>query len=251
MEYYYKLGSIICILLFIVFLFILIRNLKHISMFIKQKKLISIGILISMSIICFYNFTYEWPEIFYGGNFIYKMLNDLSLAYIGGAIFYIIESYIPGIEIKNKLNRNIKRNISYLLENMKEPIEYMANECLSEFDIENLLNSDCQYITDNFKTHDISRMVDDYGNHVIAIRLINSYIIKCDYYIDRLCNIIALDLDYELMNILEDIKDSTFHKIYLTMAEANTPKAIEEKKCNFLYEYYLLYKELKNYYNKI
>lgn len=249
MEYYYKLGTIICILLFITVVCVVVKYRLNILTFITQKLLISVGCLIALGIIGSYNYTSSWPEIFRGGEIVYKMFHDLSLAYIGGVIFYILESYIPEIEKRNKISICIKRNIGNVLENMIEPIDYMAKECLHDFDIEELRNSDCQYISDNFKTHEISKMVDEHGNHVIAIRYINEYIKICENYIDKLYNILISDLDYDLINILDEIKNSAFYKMYISMAEANTPKAIEEKKCNFIYEYYLLYKKLKQYHD--
>lgn len=251
MEYYYKLGIMMCILLLILSMVVISKYRLNIIAFINQKRLISIGVGISLVIIGTYNYTAKWPELFYGGNTVYKIIHDLSLAYLGGVVFYVLETYIPEIERKEKFDRCIKRNIFSILENMIEPIDYMAKECLGDFDINNLLNSDCQYISDNFNTHETSKMVDDYGNHVIAIRYINEYIKRCEYYIDKMYTIMIIDLDYDLINMLEEIKNSSFYNMYTSMAEANTPKAIEEKKCNYIYEYYLLYKELKMYYDSL
>lgn len=230
--------------------------MSMVKIFFKNHKNTTVIFIICMVVYLSYQITIDLPELISGIDIIYRLLSDLSLAYMGSFIFYIVITYIPEQKRQQKLEISIKRNIYMVLKNMRNSLNYMSSDWEYHRNEEKINNDnlDIKQFNDMFNdfcSHDYSPMVDGFGNHVINIRYINYFVNECNSYIDRLYNLMIMDIDYELIEIIDNIRDSLFHNIYSSMAEANTPKAIEEKDANYLYKYYLLYKELNSYFEKL
>lgn len=230
--------------------------MKRIINFVKEHIFTLIIFCVCLYIYLSYQNDLYKPKIITKTDFIYGLFSELSLAYMGSFIVYIVISYIPDLKRRNKLKISIKRNIHMILQNMKQPLNYMANDLEyrrdeNKIDVDTLDINEFRKIFNDFCCYELSPMVDDHGEHVINIRYINYFINESNVYIDRLYNLMIMDLDFELIEILDKIRSSIFHNRYLSMAEANTPRAVDKSEVDVLYEYYSLYKELKHYYDSL
>ncbi|MBU5227867.1 hypothetical protein KQI36_14630 [Clostridium senegalense] len=77
----------------------------------KNNKTINKFLLTSIIIAVSYILTSNIPEIFKGGENLYNLINNLSLAYIASYIFYAITIYYPNNKRKRKLHKYLFNNI--------------------------------------------------------------------------------------------------------------------------------------------
>ncbi|MEO2507270.1 hypothetical protein ABHA01_05690 [Clostridium paraputrificum] len=166
--------------------------------FIKKNKvyliLCTIAILINFS----YYITNDLKEIFIGADYIFRLSSDLSLAFLGSYLFYVINIYIPNERKAKKIKFIIKHPIKQIIDEM---------ETICNIDLEVKLNDAANILVEckNGKVID--------GNYYDLLRncieIINS---KCEeilkYYVlidDELLigihEIYNLDLSHLIMNM--------------------------------------------------
>lgn len=224
--------------------------MKSVLKFIKSNKVLTVGVIISFTIFLSYELTMDWPEIIPYGDFIFNLASQLSLAYMGSFIFYIMQVYIPEVRNKKILNSNIKRKLFLILNRMETLIKYLSNTYISKDDIAEITNEDCKVILENINILEEAPMVDSFGNHVTLLRYIKEYVYSSEKFINELYDTMILYLEPELIEILDNIKESVFNCMFRSMAESNTPEAIiQNGEENFIYQYCKLYLKLKKYHD--
>lgn len=224
--------------------------MKSVLKFIKSNKVLTVGCIISFTIFLSYELTMDRPEIIPYGDFIFNLASQLSLAYMGSFIFYIMQVYIPEVRNKKILNSNIKRKLFLILNRMETLIKYLSNTYISKDDIAEITNEDCKVILENINILEEAPMVDSFGNHVTLLRYIKEYVYSSEKFINELYDTMILYLEPELIEILDNIKESVFNCMFRSMAESNTPKSIKQNgEENFIYQYCKLYLKLKKYYD--
>jgi hypothetical protein len=244
---------------------------KYISLFTKENFNLSVLCLVALLIIILYKVTNTLPEAFNGGEFIFKLASDLSLAYLGSFIFYIVQIYIPHYNSRKNINKEIRKKIWTVESSMRIQIYTMAKKCLSNFDINNLRHDDLEKIINNFDFASKSQRtckhmnehklyLDSLGNKykTIYIKSEQNYKLNLDYMleyiaiinqeIEELFRYFDEYIEDEKRKLLFQIKDSSYH-VFLSLVkqedlihECNPFKLLHED--NIIEEYYKLYKNL-------
>lgn len=84
----------------------MIYILNKIKKFYVHNKALSLLGILSLIISILYIISIDWPEWYYGLGNVFELIYNLSLAYLGSLIFYIIQVYIP--DTKRKKGIRIK-----------------------------------------------------------------------------------------------------------------------------------------------
>ncbi|CEO04845.1 Uncharacterised protein [[Clostridium] sordellii] len=243
--------------------------MKAISNFIKSNKILFGGFIIAAFIFISYELTMDWPEKFPHADFIYNLFSQLSLAYMGSLIFYIMQVYIPEERNKKITSAILKRKLDFICECMVEPAMCIMNSVLKkELDLENL----DRYKFEGLYTEAILKQ----GSEMVFRN--NQEITHKDYAIENIQQInqcvndiysaLSMSLDIEIIDILENIKESTYNKIFIRVSGLEpgkhenckkingdittvimTPEDYDEgeKRKEAIMEYYDLYVALNNY----
>lgn len=166
----------------------------------SNKRLTQVSIA-SLIIYMSYQVTMDLPEIIPYGDLIYNFFSELSLAFMGGFIFYILQVYIPE---ENKKD-HIVESLSYHLKNL-----------ISELD----------------ELNAIQRNTSIFSKSPLINNINGNYIDYCDYFdyikykidmVNRSCDIIYKNfiyLDDDLIVIINKLYNSEYVKNFLAMYSA-------------------------------
>lgn len=243
--------------------------MKTILKFIRSNVHLIVGFIVALIIFVSYDLTMDWPEIIPNGDFYYNFLSQLSLAYMGSFIFYIIQVYIPAERSKKITNSILKIKLDYIMLRMIEPAMCIMNSVFKKnLDIESMDKHKFAelYAEDvmNQGTKIIFRDKLEITNKEYAIENIE----EINDYINDIYGAININLDIKIISILEKIKESKYNKIFIRESKLEPGSHKNFKKINgstttvimqeeeydigenrkkAIEEYYELYLELRNY----
>lgn len=248
MEYYYKLGMAVCIIIFLMFFKVAYKFNKQIKYFYKEEKMFSRGVVISLVVIALYNYTADWPEVFEYGNAVFTFLKDLSMAYLGGLVFYIIQAYIPRKRLDNKMKEHKIYYLCDILDTMNHLYVDIFSKYLKEsYNLSNEEKTHSQFIKIESEFKLTHKVLIDCGETEITYQ---EYILNCieknEKYIDKIYVRIGSYLDDEINVLLLEITNSSLH---------NSFKFVDPEIPNNIYwgqltRYYELYRKLHRYIEK-
>lgn len=231
---------------------------KEFKKFIKSNKLLTISAIISIIFITVYQYTKDLPEYIQHMGPIYDIMNNLTLAYVGSFIFYILQVYIPERKNNIKINSFIKNKIVTIEHNMIYPLLLVCKKEKINWDSEKIIYDD--YIEDNcFKlTAENTDLLDFSFEKDMLHNQNNTYLKIIFNYIEHLQNNInkmytyAPYLDIKLIEILNEIENSEYHDFFSLIKEHKNEilerfKGKLELSEERSKEYYNLYKKLKKY----
>lgn len=256
-------------LVMIIVMIICIRYIKSIWKFIKNNHGLALGFVIALVIFISYEITMDWPEIITNGDFYYNLFSQLSLAYMGSFIFYIMQVYIPEERNKKITNAILKRKLDFICECMVEPAMCIMNSVFKkELDLKNL----DRYKFEGLYTEAIlkqgSEMVFRNKQEITHKDYAIENIQQINQCVNDIYSALSMSLDIEIIDILENIKESTYNKIFIrvsglepgihenckkingdTTTVIMTPEDYDEgeKRKEAIMEYYDLYVALNNY----
>lgn len=202
---------------------------KEITLFLKENKLISFIALLSLLIYISYGITNNIPEIFYGADYIYNLIKDLCLAYLGSYIFYIIQVYLPFIKERKTVGKAIVNDLFSLKAHMLRSIYFSLDEEQRSLDLDNLTFKDIDKLNQKLIKNE-----EDLKQLKRAFKDINNSINKILS--------IKLNLDTYTVYTLYSIKESNFLKSLSRELSYNLVGIYSES----FYKYYNLYCELCN-----
>lgn len=191
-------------------------------------------------------------EPFWG--IVQTVILSICTSYIAAFIFYLIDVWMPSIIKKRKINDRLAVPLSRLLNSMKMPMSMVYKtygdenpkfECISK-ELNKSLVSKMDLIND-----DAPMMIwpekrpGNFGEYLIDhIKSANKYINKITY--------LPVDLEIDLIIILDNIESSGYHETMISVNNfnhfnKNSIRMEGNSIADSLYEYYLLFFELKNY----
>ncbi|EGT3903103.1 hypothetical protein ERM42_12190 [Clostridioides difficile] len=219
--------------------------IKEVKLFILSNKILTLAFCIATIIFVSYEVTKDLPEIIPYGDFIFNLLSQLSLSFMGCFVFYIMQIYIPENKNKKILKENLKSNLNYVLRTMLNPIWDVLRPYLDKID--DMLNLS----EEEFKSIEIRINLSEkiylkplsskkeISNHEYII----IYIKEVENKINKINMRFGVYLDVELTKLLDDIENSSYHR--------NFPKIDSGYPSNiympFFREYIDLCKKLKTY----
>lgn len=209
-------------LVMIIVMIICIKYIKSIWKFIKNNHGLTLGFVIALVIFISYEITMDWPEIITNGDFYYNLFSQLSLAYMGSFIFYIIQVYIPKERDKKAVNKTLIERLIFISELMIDPTQQICNDCLGEgFRVENLTVEQWEEIA---KTINFNRKVSMTWTDLENISCLESILTNIklvDKKIDKIYISLGIYLDIEIVRLLEAITNSSYHLCFPIFSEDN------------------------------
>lgn len=241
--------------------------------FIKRNLILSLLFLIALTTIILYKLTNNIPEMFVSADFFFKLGSDLSLAYLGSFIFFIVQVYIPEYRRRESVKGEIINKLRLIEGQMHFQIYLMARGGISKYniDITNMSHDDFARIVEDFDftsesfflSNDIieqklyldskgaeykSIYLESKSKHKLHIDVMAKDIEVIKKEIHELFTYFDPYIDDKLRTVLFKILDSDY-QILIQVAKderkikiGNTAKVIEDE--DVIEEYYELYKEL-------
>lgn len=220
---------------------------NKIKEFIKNNKILFLGLILCLGIVISYEVTKNMQEWFQGADFIYYLFVQIAFAYIGSFVFFIIQVYIPETKTKSRIKSCIKRPVGRIIYNMECPIEHFKNQIFDENEkIDNMKEDDFIAICDSINPFEEAPMIFLNGNKGTNRDYIYEHILKVEDNFNQISNYIAF-IDSELIAIIDGIINSRYHerfKSYCRIGGKNENLDFMAKNMN---DYYDKLRELKRY----
>lgn len=263
--------------------------IKEMKLFILSNKILTLAFCIATIIFVSYEVTKDLPEIIPYGDFIFNLLSQLSLSFMGCFVFYIMQVYIPDRKKKINIAKQIRQKLRRITDIMLKSIEELCKLYLDKFDIQRLTQEDFNVLGNEINFMDKLKeespfRIKKYESEITY----GDYILKNKYEIESLIDKINIYygnyLEENLVKLLDDITNSPYHTLFLSLKEIEerlnkkldisfqeskkTMNALEKKlekknpkqraltKLNedlspFIKEYYEMYFSILNYINKV
>lgn len=194
---------------------------KEINIFLKENKLISFIALLSLLIYISYGVTDNLHEIFHGADYIYTLIKDLCLAYLGSYIFYIIQVYLPFIKERKTVSKAILNDLFFLKAHIKRSIYFSLDENQRALDLEDLTFEDFKNLNQKIIKNDkdlkqLNRALEDINdiiNKILSIKLnLDTYTVYTLYSIkeSRFLERLSRELPYNIVSLYSE----DFYKYY-------------------------------------
>lgn len=189
------------------------KIISEISEFISTNKILFWLLIVSIFIFTSYNLTMDEPELFPGAEFIYNLCSQLSLAYVGSFIFYIVQVYIP----EKKRRKRMKENLYYYLYEILDLMGHIyCDICTSYSEPYNMLNiqiteSQFEKLKKKFKLRDKVFCGFKFGE-ISYYEYISNIIEDVEKNIEKMHIAFGYDLDDEIKELLLDITNSSLHR---------------------------------------
>ena len=221
---------------------------KNILIFIKRNTLISAFFIISIVIITSYYLTLDSPELFRGAEQWFNLLFQLSVGYIINFMFYITQVYAPNNKRDSIARRNVSMRLKQIIKNMRNSLSSLAEIYLdghtgTDYTAEELSSLLQLRFSDKVKVLNANRTTRENMVYFSVREWLGECIRKTEDEIDKLYKYYPTDISVELMKVLEDILNSTYHSMMKTLLVV--PNDVDFSQCNnnFFAEYYncLLY----------
>lgn len=260
-----------------------LKNLiKEVIMFRERNKVLFYLLIISIFIYFSYYFSRDLDEWFTGAEFLYKLGNDLSLAYMGSFIFYVVQVYIPETRKNNVIKKSIQQRLNKILVELIDPIKYTNKYFLNEDSNDEIFSDEkINKISQNIELFRRSGKFNGRGETLSTLEYMYINNMKIKQEVECIYKALGIYLEVELINILNEIdnvdeynfiqrtkefyiifennKVNNKHNINLDDMYIN-PSKYDSYSTKGLYEYSIsqmfkkqcrLYEELKSYYLKM
>lgn len=218
---------------------------KNILIFIKRNTLISAFFIISIVIITSYYLTLDLPELFRGAEQWFNLLFQLSVGYIINFMFYITQVYVPNNKRDSIARRNVSMRLKQIIKNMRNSLSSLAEIYLdghtgTDYTAEELSSLLQLRFSDKVKVLNANRTTRENMVYFSVREWLGECIRKTEDEIDKLYKYYPTDISVELMKVLEDILNSTYHSMMKTLLVV--PNDVDFSQCNnnFFAEYYKL-----------
>ena len=223
---------------------------KNILIFIKRNTLISAFFIISIVIITSYYLTLDLPELFRGAEQWFNLLFQLSVGYIINFMFYITQVYVPNNKRDSIARRNVSMRLKQIIKNMRNSLSSLAEIYLdghtgTDYTAEELSSLLQLRFSDKVKVLNANRTTRENMVYFSVREWLGECIRKTEDEIDKLYKYYPTDISVELMKVLEDILNSTYHSMMKTLLVV--PNDVDFRQCNnnFFAVYYKLICELE------
>ena len=195
---------------------------KNILIFIKRNTLISAFFIISIVIITSYYLTLDLPELFRGAEQWFNLLFQLSVGYIINFMFYITQVYVPNNKRDSIARRNVSMRLKQIIKNMRNSLSSLAEIYLdghtgTDYTAEELSSLLQLRFSDKVKVLNANRTTRENMVYFSVREWLGECIRKTEDEIDKLYKYYPTYISVELMKVLEDILNSTYHSMMKTL----------------------------------
>ena len=185
--------------------------------FIKNNFLISVILIIALVIVISFILTKDNPELFKHANDFYNLFFQLSIGYIISFVFYVMQVYLPNLKQSELANICINDRIKTIFSKMQQLLSRISMLYLNRSDIENFSDTDFLNLCRSLKQDDYTSALklDRIGSEQRYYTVKEWILYNVEYVekeIDLIYKYYPFYIDSELMNIFEQILNSTMHR---------------------------------------
>lgn len=221
--------------------------------------------ILFVSLVCIFVIKYIWgqtPEKWDFGEETGEVLFGLCISYIAAFIFYVIDIWIPQNQEKKKRYNRLAVPLSRLLNHMKSQLIGLTNSKTKEE--LNFNDFEKEVFIENVESYDLindiaSLYFTDLDRNATYGEYLDHHISRVNEYIEEIYKL-PINLEIEFIEILDDIKKSTYHEIMESMKRLggfDGSAMVKGQKIGMqgdaisepLYLYYENYLRLKKYMN--
>jgi len=218
---------------------------KRVYTFIRENKWISFGLLLAVSIIAAYILTIDLPEWFNGGEILFSIFFQLSIGYIINFMFYITQVYVPNNKRNEIAKKSVKKRIQKIKEDMLCSITSLSDIYLDRHKGEQFSDDELIKIVKSIKYDDEVKIINAVDLQPFSVReWLKSCIIKTETQIDKIYQYYANYISAHLMDILEKIQNSDYHRVMKTLLYAGKNVNFNKYNGSFFIQYYSLVRKL-------
>lgn len=165
-------------------------------------------------------------------------------------MFYITQVYVPNNKRDSIARRNVSMRLKQIIKNMRNSLSSLAEIYLdgytgTDYTAEELSSLLQLRFSDKVKVLNANRTTRENMVYFSVREWLGECIRKTEDEIDKLYKYYPTDISVELMKVLEDILNSTYHSMMKTLLVV--PNDVDFSQCNnnFFAEYYKLICELE------
>ncbi|EGT4599358.1 TPA: hypothetical protein UNK14_001536 [Clostridioides difficile] len=212
--------------------------IKEVKLFISSNKILTLAFCIATIIFISYEITKDFPEMIYPWDFLFYLVSQVSLSFVGCFIFYIMQVYIPDRNKKINAAKQIRQKLRRITDIMLKSIEELCKLYLDKFDIQKLTQNDFDVL--GKKITFLNELKEEFPfrikNHESEITY-GDYIVKnkkeIEYLIDKINIYYGNYLEESLVKLLDDVTNSAYHTLFLSIKESEERL---NKKLDILFE---------------
>ncbi|MDB8794618.1 hypothetical protein PN290_01545 [Romboutsia sp. 1001216sp1] len=198
----------------------LISLLDEVYILCSKNKGLCLGFFISFIIVISYKLTEDMPEVIPYGKFIYSLSKDLSLSYMGGFIFYIMQVYLPEKKEKFNIKKGIKSkvlDIIILLDYPNKQVYYLLNNYY--IDKEEMNIDLIKDISDKIDLFSEGYSMNNDGEKIPFLEELNINNKKLSNKINSLYKSYGMYIDSELIEILDEVEELLEFNLFNSITE--------------------------------
>lgn len=232
------------------------RKPSVITQFVESNRIISILAFVSVIIILSYILTMDCPELFPGAERWFNLMFQLSIGFFTSFVFYITQIFIPEYKAKVIINKNVKKRVGKIINDMDRSLSALVNKYSSNKGKDNgkytnqaLNEAKCKLrFNDDSNIVDASLTTVEMLSNPVYIK-VGQWIKQCIYYterdIDMLFRHYAPYLSPNLTDTLESILNSVYHTQVSEFISYASEVSFGKMEPDFLVEYSNLMEKLK------
>ena len=224
--------------------------------FIKHNKVITACFVVSFVIISLYIFSLNETEWFPHAGDWFNVLFQLSIGFVINFFFYVTQVYIPRQNLSQQANRCIHERIKNVIRRMDEIFRDIVEKYDVHYDECCITKEEILEVFHKMKTHDRINVVAASRSSFLGVNdnayfTVKEWILSrkefIEHEIDCIFKYYSQFITPELMEVLEDILESSMHK-HLAGVILQSSNNISFEGCGvdeFFYPYFKLMKKLE------
>lgn len=201
--------------------------------------------LFALFIIVSYILSMNCSEWFDGVEVWFNLLFQFSIGYIINFMFYITQVYIPDTKRNDSAKKCIKIRIQHITGDMRKSITNLKQLYIENHSGDNYTEEELDQLM-NLKLSDKVQVINAANNQYFSVReWMKICIYQTEKDIDKLYQYYPNDISAELMNVLENILNSTYHSVMKILLASPNDIKFNESNDNFFIKYNDLIYELE------
>ena len=189
--------------------------------FIKQNKVITACFVVSLAVISLYIFSLSETEWFPHAGDWFNVLFQLSIGFVINFFFYVTQVYIPRQNLSQQANRCIHERIKNVIRRMDDIFRRIVEKYDGHYDENCITKEKLLEVLHKMKTHDRINVVAASRSSFLGVNdnayfTVKEWILSrkefIEHEIDCIFKYYSQFITPELMEVLEDILESSMHK---------------------------------------
>jgi hypothetical protein len=184
--------------------------MKFLKYSLKRNRLLNIIFLLSLFIFVSYELTMDMKEWFIGGDFIYRVLSQLALGFLGGYVFYMFQSQYAEFKLQKQINQLIIPKLESLNKSIDGHVKYLCQFYISKSSTDNLTDEELKQLYAKLDVDQDTMQFDENGNSYTIKGLLVKHKAKVQSIISKIYLSMGNSLDNDITSLLDKIELSEY-----------------------------------------